>query len=148
MPTLSISFEGYWLCRLATDPDPSVEQRGVSGFTFAVAGETLLEPSIWSQEEDVKNAYGLKDPEFIDPLASYSRFNIKNIREASPDRADYNSRGIGIRVSKVEIDGFQNADLEAKLMNAPCRFVILSTAILKSAALRLAPLKSVSSRSE
>jgi hypothetical protein len=123
MPTLSISFEGYWLCRLATDPDPSIEQRGVSGFTFAVAGETLLEPSIWSQEEDVQNAYGLKDPEFIDPLASSPRFNIKNIREASPDRGDYNSRGIGIRVSKVEIDGSQMADLEAKLMNAPCRFV-------------------------
>jgi hypothetical protein len=123
MPTLSISFEGYWLCRLATDPDPSIEQRGVSGFTFAVAGETLLEPSIWTQEEDVKKAYGLKDPDFIDPLASDPRFNIKNIREASPDRAHYNSRGIGINVSKVEIDGVEAPDLEAKLLNAPCRLV-------------------------
>lgn len=123
MPTLSISFEGYWLCRLATDPDPSIEQRGVSGFTLAVAGETLLEPSIWTQESDVKNAYGLKDPDFIDPLASDPRFNIKNIREASPDREHYNSQGIGIKVSKVEIDGFQDSTLEAKLMGGPCRFV-------------------------
>lgn len=123
MPTLSISFEGYWLCRLATDPDPSIEQRGVSGFTFAVAGETVLEPSIWTQEEDIKNAYGLKDPDFIDPLASDPRFNIKNIREASPDRAHYNSRGIGIKINKVEIDGFQVPDLETKLIGGPCRFV-------------------------
>jgi hypothetical protein len=36
---LIIDFEGWFQCRLPTDPDPTDEPRGVSGFTFAVAGE-------------------------------------------------------------------------------------------------------------
>jgi hypothetical protein len=36
---LNIHFEGWFQCRLATEPDPSDEPRGISGFTFAVAGE-------------------------------------------------------------------------------------------------------------
>jgi hypothetical protein len=123
MPTLSISFDGFWLCRLATDPDPSIEQRGVSGFTYAIAGETLLEPSIWSQARDVQAAYGLKEEAFKDPLASNPQFHIMNIREASPDCAVYNQRGIGITVNSVQIDGETVADLEGKLKNGLFRFV-------------------------
>src|ERR1700750_2885155 len=36
---LYLSFEGYFQMRMATDPDPSDEPRGVSGYTFALAGE-------------------------------------------------------------------------------------------------------------
>jgi hypothetical protein len=36
---LNIHFGGWFQCRLATEPDPTDEPRGVSGFTFAVAGE-------------------------------------------------------------------------------------------------------------
>ncbi|MEW6281657.1 MAG: hypothetical protein AB1758_23815 [Candidatus Eremiobacterota bacterium] len=36
---LKIAFEGWFQVRLATDPDPSDEPRGVSGTTFALAGE-------------------------------------------------------------------------------------------------------------
>lgn len=36
---LVIYFDGWFQCRLPTNPDPSDEPRGVSGFTFAVAGE-------------------------------------------------------------------------------------------------------------
>lgn len=36
---LVINFAGWFQCRLATDPDPTDEPRGVSGFTFALAGE-------------------------------------------------------------------------------------------------------------
>ena len=36
---LVINFSGWFQCRLATDPDPTDEPRGVSGFTFALAGE-------------------------------------------------------------------------------------------------------------
>src|SRR5690606_16465196 len=38
-PVLRIDFEGWFQVRLATDPDPSDEPRGVSGTTFALAGE-------------------------------------------------------------------------------------------------------------
>jgi hypothetical protein len=36
---LMVTFAGWFQCRLATDPDPTDEPRGVSGFTFALAGE-------------------------------------------------------------------------------------------------------------
>jgi hypothetical protein len=122
MPTLSISFDGFFQCRLATDPDPSNEQRGISGFTYAVAGETLLDPSIWSQAKDIETAYKTKADAFKDLLRSNPQFDIKNIREASPDFATYNSRGIGIQVSKVEIDGETPPGLDQKMKGALCRF--------------------------
>ena len=40
---LDVHFEGYFLCRLTTDPDPTDEPRGVSGYTLALAGETNLD---------------------------------------------------------------------------------------------------------
>jgi hypothetical protein len=40
---LVISFAGWCLLRLATDPDPTDEPRGVSGYTFAFAGEPDLD---------------------------------------------------------------------------------------------------------
>lgn len=40
---LEIDFEGYFLCRLTTDPDPTDEPRGVSGYTLALAGESDLD---------------------------------------------------------------------------------------------------------
>jgi hypothetical protein len=40
---LVLGFEGWAQCRLATDPDPSDEPRGVSGWTYAVAGEPDLD---------------------------------------------------------------------------------------------------------
>ena len=33
---LYLHFEGYFQCRLATDPDPTREPRGVSGYTYAL----------------------------------------------------------------------------------------------------------------
>ena len=40
---LVLSFAGWCLLRLPTDPDPSDEPRGVSGYTFAFAGEPDLD---------------------------------------------------------------------------------------------------------
>ncbi|NJM06063.1 hypothetical protein HC891_07465 [Candidatus Gracilibacteria bacterium] len=39
----SITFGGWFQCRLATDPDPTDEPRGVSGYTFAVGDEPDLD---------------------------------------------------------------------------------------------------------
>lgn len=122
MATLNISFDGYFLCRLATDPDPSNEQRGVSGFTYSVAGETLLNPAIWSQAKDIEAAYGKKSEEFKDPLRSNPQFDIMNIREASTDYQNYNQRGIGILVSGVSVDGIPDEELEGKLKGGLFRF--------------------------
>jgi len=47
---LTLNVEGWFQCRLATDPDPSDEPRGVSGWTFAVAGEEDLDRIIRLQQ--------------------------------------------------------------------------------------------------
>jgi hypothetical protein len=43
---LDINFDGYFMCRLATDPDPTNEERGMSGYTMAVAYEDPLDQVI------------------------------------------------------------------------------------------------------
>lgn len=39
MPTLTLDFGGYLQLRMATDPDPTDDPRGLSGYTFALPGE-------------------------------------------------------------------------------------------------------------
>jgi hypothetical protein len=41
--TLDINFEGYFMCRIATDPDPTNEERGMSGYTMALVNEDPLD---------------------------------------------------------------------------------------------------------
>lgn len=53
MTKLRIKFKGYWQCRQATDPDPSDEPRGVSGYTFAVGHENDLDQVIYLQREQI-----------------------------------------------------------------------------------------------
>lgn len=55
---LTLNFEGWFQCRLATDPDPSDEPRGVSGWTFAVAGEEDLDRIIRLQEPISPRSHG------------------------------------------------------------------------------------------
>lgn len=50
---LYLHFEGYFQCRLATDPDPTREPRGVSGYTYALAGEDDLDQVIFLQGEQI-----------------------------------------------------------------------------------------------
>jgi hypothetical protein len=56
---LILDFEGFFQMRMATDPDPTDELRGVSGYTFAFAGEPDLdaklhfqpdEPGVWERD--------------------------------------------------------------------------------------------------
>ena len=49
--TLDIHFGGYFMCRLATDPDPTNEERGMSGYTMALATEDRLDQVIRLQAE-------------------------------------------------------------------------------------------------
>jgi len=56
---LILDFEGWFQMRMATDPDPTDELRGVSGYTFAFCGEPDLdhklhfqsdEPGVWQRD--------------------------------------------------------------------------------------------------
>jgi len=49
---LYLSFEGYFQMRMATDPDPSDEPRGVSGYTFALAGEPDFDNLVHLQPDE------------------------------------------------------------------------------------------------
>jgi len=49
---LILNFEGYFQMRMATDPDPTDDKRGVSGYTFAFAGEPDLDAKIHLQPDE------------------------------------------------------------------------------------------------
>ncbi len=49
---LYLSFEGYFQMRMATDPDPDDEPRGVSGYTFALAGEPDFDGLVHLQPDE------------------------------------------------------------------------------------------------
>lgn len=55
---LVLHFAGWFQCRVPTDPDPSDEPRGVSGFTFAMAGEPDLDRVIRFQRPVAPRSHG------------------------------------------------------------------------------------------
>ncbi|HEX2223179.1 MAG TPA: hypothetical protein VHN15_03115 [Thermoanaerobaculia bacterium] len=63
---LEIQFQGYFMCRIATDPDPTNEQRGVSGYTLALITEDPLDQVIRTQidgpDADAFLARNLREP--------------------------------------------------------------------------------------
>ncbi|HTQ81308.1 MAG TPA: hypothetical protein VMM92_15020 [Thermoanaerobaculia bacterium] len=59
---LEIQFQGYFLCRLATDPDPTNEERGVSGYTMALVGEDPLDAVIRTQVTPEYARRNLREP--------------------------------------------------------------------------------------
>jgi hypothetical protein len=54
---LSVAFSGWAQCRLATDPDPYDEPRGVSGYMMAYAGEPDLDRIIRFHHPPVTRSY-------------------------------------------------------------------------------------------
>jgi hypothetical protein len=59
---LEIQFQGYFLCRIATDPDPTNEQRGVSGYTLALVDEDPLDQVIRTQVDRAFLERNLREP--------------------------------------------------------------------------------------
>jgi hypothetical protein len=55
-PKLIIQFSGWILMRIPTDPDPTDEPRGVSGYTFAFGNEPDLNREIYFWETDIYKA--------------------------------------------------------------------------------------------
>ena len=58
---LQIGFQGYFMCRLATDPDPTNERRGRSGYTMALVREDPLDQVIRLESDDYVRRH-LRDP--------------------------------------------------------------------------------------
>ncbi len=55
---LKLNFDGWFQCRLASDPEPPDEPRGVSGWIFALAGEPDLDRVIRLQEPIAPRYWG------------------------------------------------------------------------------------------
>jgi hypothetical protein len=52
-PQLVVQFGGWFQCRLPTDPDPTWEPRGVSGYTRAIGRETDFDRVLCLQKSDI-----------------------------------------------------------------------------------------------
>lgn len=96
---LEIDFEGYFACRIATDPDPSNERRGMSGYTMALARETKLDQIIRLQVD-------------ADYLA----------RNARPPLPDMDVR-LGVFVTGARFDGAPYAPAAAALRGAAVELI-------------------------
>lgn len=81
LPTLDIGFQGYFTCRIATDPDPTNEDRGMSGYTMALPKEDRLDQVIRLQAD--------------------ADFWSRNMRKPL-DEMPYK---IGVQVSSVQLGG-------------------------------------------
>lgn len=94
MPTpvaklLEMQFQGYFMCRIATDPDPTNEQRGVSGYTMALVHEDGLDQVIRTQLDETDP----EDREFLE----------KNLREPAQEMGIK----IAVNVNEVLFDGLR-----------------------------------------
>src|SRR5271165_5614653 len=103
--TMTIHFEGFWQCRLSTDPDPTLEGRGTSGYTNALPGEGDFERVIRTQLDQIPIA------EFRKPFPPYLPGGVE--------------RPFGVRATKVECAPteaiaalLEGANL--RLQNNPC----------------------------
>lgn len=71
---LILAYEGWFQCRLATDPDPTEEKWGITGSTFAGPGEPPLDRIIRLQ-----NAQALRYPQTEKPFG----VNVTNVYETT-----------------------------------------------------------------
>lgn len=90
---LELEFGGYFMSRLATDPDPTGEKRGISGYTMALVSEPPLDQVIRLQLEP---ASGLR------------------VRDPGPELG----KNVGVSVQKVLFNGRPYPEGEALLAGA------------------------------
>jgi hypothetical protein len=82
---LRFHFDGFFACRIATDPDPTDESRGRSGYTLALTREDPLDQMIRLQ---IDEAY----------LAKNARPPMRELFARKPDQ-------LGVKVRKVDYGG-------------------------------------------
>lgn len=75
---LVLQFSGWCLMRIPTDPDPTDEPRGASGYTFAFAGEPDLDRLIYLQPPDPKK---IPPREFAPEVG----VTVKSAKRCDPD---------------------------------------------------------------
>ncbi len=101
MDELKIHFEGYWQCRQATDPDPTDDPRGVSGYTYAFGDESDLDLIIRLQLDEINPPQDYRDRNLPTsyPDAYLTAF------EKSGAKKSRNGEIFGIFVTGVDLNG-------------------------------------------
>lgn len=66
---IELSFAGWFQCRLATDPDPYDEPRGVSGYVHAYAGEPDLDRIVSFKPPPFRRTHGRDIGVAVDAVA-------------------------------------------------------------------------------
>jgi hypothetical protein len=74
---LELEFGGYFMARLATDPDPTTEERGISGYTMALASEPPLDQVLRLQLDP---ATGLRVRDPAGDLGIQVGVNVRHVR--------------------------------------------------------------------
>jgi hypothetical protein len=114
MDELTINFEGYWQCRQATDPDPSEDPRGVSGYTYAIGDESDLDLIIRLQTDEIDppQDFRLRNlPEYYPPQlveAATGKKSLKEFLAPVKDASELPEKErelFGIYVTSVKLNG-------------------------------------------
>lgn len=109
---LTIHYEGYWQCRQATDPDPSRDPRGASGYTYAIGAENDLDQIIRLQRDEIPN-------EDFRPAWPPPFLPASHVGSGAPG----GDRAFGVFVSKVELDGARWPTAEKRLVGGKVRWL-------------------------
>jgi hypothetical protein len=112
---LRLLFEGYFQMRMATDPDPSDDRRGLSGYTFALPGEPDFDRKLHFQRDEdgaYQRVYGLpgaRGPEIgvrvVDAMEDGAqRPDLKDARVRFIDAEVVERNGVIVRNDMFVID--------------------------------------------
>ena len=120
-PRLVVQFGGWFQCRIPTDPDPTWEPRGVSGYTRAIGRETDFDRVICLQKSEIPH---------------FDR-NYRRAERVSP------ANEVGVTVKAARVEGAQGTvdileGAEVRLLRNP--EYILWNQIVADGVERLVPL--------
>jgi hypothetical protein len=105
--TLTLEFEGYFQMRMATDPDPTDELRGVSGYTFALAGEPDLDATTHLQPDE----RGVWQRSFGPDMPGQTPSHPEPLPVPNPGETDARCPRVGVTVTGASLDGQSRPDL-------------------------------------
>jgi hypothetical protein len=97
---LELQFGGYFMCRLATDPDPTNEELGVSGYTMALVSEDRLDQVIRLQADDEFAQKNLREP--AEQMGIRVGVDVRNVLF---DGKPYAPGIAALRGAKVSLEG-------------------------------------------
>ncbi len=105
---LRLDFDGFVTVRLSTDPDPSDEPRGVSGYTYALMNEPPLDQMIWAQQSDFFAHYAAYFPQSQPNYLDLRDFN----QDSLPHYVANGGWGVYVRGGQFQ-QGHQSHPLKA-----------------------------------